>query len=160
MPLLKRNWCEKSTPEERNRAELLCSSDCDSDPVILSMPLLSPTFYFQPADASDSDQVISMPLLSQRFYSKSTDCKKSTTHPECTNYNTDTLNTEVFGNLKTNENEQIFGDPQSTGHAVIKVAELLLTSGPMVPTQEAGKIYTKEKNLFLGLAEENLKKQK
>ena len=45
-------------------------------------------------------------------------------------------------------------------HAVIKVAELLLTSGPMVPTQEAGKIYTKEKNLFLGLAEENLKKQK
>ncbi|CAB4013347.1 Hypothetical predicted protein, partial [Paramuricea clavata] len=56
MPLLTRNWCEKSTSEERNRAELLCSSDCDSDPVILSMPLLSPTFYFQPADASDSDQ--------------------------------------------------------------------------------------------------------
>ncbi len=45
-------------------------------------------------------------------------------------------------------------------HAVIKVAELVLTSGPMVPTQEAGKIYTKEKNLFLGLAGENLKKQK
>ena len=82
MPLLTRNWFEKRTSEERNRAELLRSSDCDSDPIILSMPLLSPTFYFQSADASDSDQVISMPLLSQRFYSKSTaDCKKSTTHP-------------------------------------------------------------------------------
>lgn len=47
-------------------------------------------------------------------------------------------------------------------HAVIKVAEFFLNSGPIVPTQEAGKVYAKEKNLFLGLGfvEENLKKQK
>ena len=49
---------------------------------------------------------------------------------------------------------------KSTSEEGNRAELLLLTSGPMVPTQEAGKIYTKEKNLFLGLAEENLKKQK
>lgn len=45
-------------------------------------------------------------------------------------------------------------------HAIIKVAEFLLTSGPIVSTQEAGKVYAKEKNLFLEHVEETSTKRK
>lgn len=44
-------------------------------------------------------------------------------------------------------------------HALAKVGEFMLTSGPIISTQEAGNIYTKEKQLFLGQAE-NTKKRK
>ena len=44
-------------------------------------------------------------------------------------------------------------------HALTKVGEFILMSGPIISTQEAGNMYTKEKQLFLGQAEITIKRK-